>query len=134
MCIEPGQAWKGWESTGVRIAGQGRSIVDCKCDFIVDCYTLFQGQRGTSLDPQKESATYFSSSLSFSTSKVSSQPTSIKTLTPPSSSSNDCEADDSDCAPSREVNVNMVFSRSSYQGIWLLEEDCRILQEFEASS
>lgn len=51
---------------------------------------------------------YFSSSLSFSTSKVSSHPTSMRTLTPPSSSSNDCEVVDSERAPCRGQKVNMV--------------------------
>ena len=51
--------------------------------------------------------TYFSSSLSFSPSNSSSHPTSIRTLTPPSSSSSDCDADDSDWAPRREQKVNM---------------------------
>ena len=32
----------------------------------------------------------------------------MSTLTPPSSSSNDCEADESDCAPSRGVKLNML--------------------------
>lgn len=55
-----------------------------------------------------ELPTYFSSSLSIATSKDSSQPTSIRTLTPPSSSNIDCEADDSDWAPRRETKVNMI--------------------------
>jgi hypothetical protein len=32
-------------------------------------------------------------------------------LTPPSSSSNDCDAEDSDWAPSREQKVNILFGR-----------------------
>ena len=42
---------------------------------------------------------YFSSSCSFTTSKDSSQPTSIRIFTPPSSSSIDCDAADSERAP-----------------------------------
>jgi hypothetical protein len=61
----------------------------------------------------KEGLTYFSSSFSFVTSNDSSQPTSIKTLTPPSSSSSDCDADDLDCAPCREQNVNILGSTTS---------------------
>jgi hypothetical protein len=52
--------------------------------------------------------TYFSTSFSFSTSKPSSQPTSISTLIPPSNSSKDCEAGDADCAPSKGVKLNIV--------------------------
>lgn len=55
-------------------------------------------------------STYFSSSLSFATSNVSSHPTSIRILTPPSSSRIDCEADDSDWAPRREQKVNMLLT------------------------
>jgi len=50
---------------------------------------------------------YFSSSRSFSTSKVSSHPTSISTLTPPSSSSSDCDAVDSERAPWSGQKLNM---------------------------
>lgn len=55
-------------------------------------------------------STYLSISLSFSTSKLSSQPTSISTFTPPSNSSSDCDAGDADCAPSRGVKLNMVVA------------------------
>lgn len=58
--------------------------------------------------------TYFSSSRRLSTLKVSSQPTSIKTLTPPSSSRSDCDAVDSDSAPWRGQNVNMVAGFGGY--------------------
>src|SRR5450756_128053 len=57
---------------------------------------------------QKGDVTYFSSSFSFATSNVSSQPTSISTLTPPSSSKSDCDALDSDCAPCNGVKVNIL--------------------------
>lgn len=49
-----------------------------------------------------------SSSASIPTSNVSSQPTSIKILIPLSSSSNDWQAGESDCAPSSGVKWNMV--------------------------
>lgn len=52
--------------------------------------------------------THFSSSSSLDTSKDSSQPTSISTLTPPSSSSSDCDAVESDRAPCSGQNVNMI--------------------------
>ena len=58
-------------------------------------------------------STYFSISFSFATSNVSSQPTSIRTLTPPSSSSRDCDALDSDWAPCKGVKVNILPSFSS---------------------
>ena len=53
---------------------------------------------------------YFSSSLSFSTSKASSHPTSIRTLTPPSSSSSDCDAVESDRAPWSGQKLNMAVT------------------------
>lgn len=56
--------------------------------------------------------TYFSSSRSFSTSKVSSQPTSTSTLTPPSSSKSDCDAADSVKAPCSGLKVNMAAAWS----------------------
>lgn len=77
------------------------------------CYTWLSRKSGLGLSPKhkhpaKEISTYFSSSFSLPTSKVSSHPTSIKTLTPPSSSRRDCDAADSDCAPSNEQKVNIV--------------------------
>ncbi len=69
---------------------------------------------------------YFSSSSSLATSKDSSHPRSTSTLTPPSSSSRDCDASDSDCAPWREQNVNIVAvggsspQASSFGANWLL--------------
>jgi hypothetical protein len=61
-----------------------------------------------------QATTYFSISFSFSTSKVSSQPTSTSTLMPPSNSSNDCDAGDADCAPKSGVKVNMLSSVRSW--------------------
>lgn len=52
-------------------------------------------------------STYLSNAFSICTSNRSSQPTSTNTLTPPSSSSKDCEAEEEDCAPSRGVKLNM---------------------------
>ncbi|KAH0357227.1 hypothetical protein KCU81_g140, partial [Aureobasidium melanogenum] len=46
-----------------------------------------------------------------SASKDSSQPTSTRILTPPSSSSSDCDAADSDWAPNSGVKVNMAGGR-----------------------
>ena len=66
----------------------------------------WMGGRGTRF-------TYFSSSLSFWGSKVSSQPTSTSTLMPPSSSRMDWTAVDSDRAPCRDVKVNML---TDYEG------------------
>jgi hypothetical protein len=54
------------------------------------------------------SRTYLSISLSFSTLKSSSQPTSIKICMPPSNSSNDCDAGEELCAPRRGVKLNMI--------------------------
>jgi hypothetical protein len=76
-----------------------------------------------------EITTYFSSSFSFATSNDSSQPTSIKTLTPPSSSSRDCDADDSDCAPCNEQKVNIFGKVACYLFIkasttWILLVAC----------
>jgi hypothetical protein len=51
--------------------------------------------------------TYFSISFSFATSKLSSQPTSMRILMPPSNSSSDCDAAEADCAPSKGVKLNM---------------------------
>lgn len=45
---------------------------------------------------------------SFDVAKVESQPTSMRILTPPSSSSREEEAGEADCAPSRGVKVNML--------------------------
>lgn len=61
---------------------------------------------------------YFSSSFSFSTSKVSSQPMSIRTLTPPSSSSSDCDATESDRAPWRGQKLNMADEESIWRRRW----------------
>lgn len=55
---------------------------------------------------------YFSSSFSFSGSKVSSHPTSTSSLMPPSSSNIDWTAEESDLAPCRGVNVNMLLSNA----------------------
>lgn|SRR5688572_17886899 len=51
---------------------------------------------------------YFSSSLSFSISKLSSHPTSTRIFTPPSSSSRDCDDNPSERAPCNGQKVNMV--------------------------
>lgn len=75
------------------------------------------------------SQSHLSSSLSFSTSKVSSQPTSTRILMPPSSSRSDCDAGDVDCAPSRDVKLNIVAALNrrlhaedgpSYQMAWVI--------------
>ena len=55
----------------------------------------------------RETSTYLSNAFSFCISNPSSQPTSTNTLTPPSSSSKDCEAGEDDCAPRRGVKLNM---------------------------
>lgn len=98
-------------SNGTRRQRQGR-VAD-KCVFINVCYTLLLVCVLRPSTPTKGSSTYFSSSFNLATSNDSSQPTSIKTFTPPSSSSSDCEADDSDCAPSSEQNVNMLSGATS---------------------
>lgn len=59
-----------------------------------------------------EISTYLSNAFSFCTSNPSSQPTSINTLTPPSSSSRDCEAGEDDCAPRRGVKLNMSAAKA----------------------
>ena len=51
---------------------------------------------------------YLSSAFNLETEKCSSQPTSTSTLTPPSSSSKDCEAGDGDWAPNNGVKLNML--------------------------
>lgn len=48
-----------------------------------------------------------SSSLKLSALNAVSHPTSIRILVPPSNSSSDCTAGDSDCAPSKGVKVNI---------------------------
>lgn len=59
--------------------------------------------------PSGQRCSYFSNSLSAEVSKLSSQPTSIRTLTPPSSSKIDCEALEWEyCAPSSGVKVNIL--------------------------
>jgi hypothetical protein len=50
---------------------------------------------------------HFSSSSSIEGSKLSSQPISTRILMPPSSSSNDCDAGEADCAPRSDVNSNI---------------------------
>lgn len=56
---------------------------------------------------QREEIAYLSSSLSFPTSKLSSHPASMRILMPPSNSSNDCDAVDSDWAPNNGVKLNI---------------------------
>jgi hypothetical protein len=51
--------------------------------------------------------TYLSSSFRYSSLKLSSQPTSIRILVPPSSSSKDCDAEELDWAPRSDVKLNM---------------------------
>lgn len=62
-------------------------------------------------EPAHDTDSYLSSSLSFSASKVSSQPASMRILMPPSSSSRDCDAAEADCAPRRGVKLNMAAAR-----------------------
>jgi hypothetical protein len=52
--------------------------------------------------------TYLSISFSFVTSKLSSQPASMRILMPPSNSSSDCDAEEVDWAPSKGVKLNIV--------------------------
>ncbi len=73
-------------------------------------------------------ASYFSSSRSFSTFKDSSQPTSIRTLTPPSSSRSDCEAVDSESAPCKGQKVNIVLSPSDYLVQRMFEAGCPLIK------
>jgi hypothetical protein len=56
-------------------------------------------------------------------SKLSSQPTSTKTLMPPSNSSNEDDAGDSDCAPSSAVKLNISPLGRPHILIWNFRTD-----------
>lgn len=88
--------------------------------YVAGSSRCWRGVKWSGLDWSGLGWTYFSSSLSFSPSKSSSHPTSIKTLTPPSSSSSDCDADDSDWAPNKEQKVNMVCFWPDCPPPWIL--------------
>lgn len=81
--------------------------LELACDFEVSM-AMINRTNQFELGASTARLTYFSSSLSLSTSNDSSHPTSISTLTPPSSSNKDCEAVDSERAPCRGQKVNIV--------------------------
>jgi hypothetical protein len=77
------------------------------------------------VSPTLDAKTYLSISFSFSTSKLSSQPTSIRIWIPPSNSNSDCDAGDDDWAPRRGVKLNMVVVDSQSS-----DGDCLIVTAY----